>query len=117
MSSAFLDRLEGRRRGPLVFLLCLALAIAIGAADLASGYEISFSLFYLGPVCLVAWHLGWGAGAALAIVSAVVWSVADQASGHVYSHPSVLVWNSGVRLGFFLQGAYLVARVRGQLLV
>lgn len=111
--AALVDGL-GRRPGGLV-ALCLALVCAVGAADLATGYEISLSLFYLIPVCLAAWYAGWSTGAALAAVSAVVWGVADRASGHVYSHAGVMVWNAFVRLGFFLQSAYLVSRVRDHL--
>jgi hypothetical protein len=63
---------------------------------------MSFSIFYLGPISLVAWLAGQRHGCLVAIVSAIVWLVADLASGHVFTHPLMPFWNALVRCSFFL---------------
>jgi signal transduction histidine kinase len=80
----------------------LILTVLLGAADYLTGPELSFSIFYLIPVCLVAWFVGGQAGIAMAVVGAIVWLVADLAAGHFYSHPAIAYWNATVRLGFFI---------------
>ena len=114
MASAFLERL-GRLRPASLLALSLALVALIGLADYGTSREVSLSLFYLAPVCLAAWLLGWRTGILLALTSTLAWTVADAASGHTYANAAIFAWESAVRLGFFLQSAYLVARVRAHL--
>ena len=49
----------GRLSKATVLLLGIALAIGLGVIDNATGFEISFALFYLLPVFLVAWSRAW----------------------------------------------------------
>ncbi len=90
---------------------CL-LVLLIGRVDWITGPEISFSIFYLFPVGLVAWWGGRRSGAFLSLVSAIAWLVADLTSGRVYSHHVILYWNSVVRLSMFAVVALLAARLR-----
>jgi diguanylate cyclase (GGDEF)-like protein len=83
-----------------------------GLADYVTGYELSMSLFYVVPVALAAWYGGRAATVAIAGLSCVVWYVADLAAGHLYSHPAIPVWNSMVRLGFFLLSGLLLDALR-----
>ena len=84
------------------------LVLALGVVDYISGTEISFSIFYVLPVWLVASRAGVTAGCVIALGSAVMWIAADAFSGTRYSHPSILYWNGIVRLGFFLIVAILL---------
>lgn len=77
-------------------LLCL-----VGATDYFTGFEVSFSLFYLIPIALVTWFTTAKLGMMFAVVSAVVWLIVDIMSGSVYSHQIIYLWNSVVRLSFF----------------
>jgi diguanylate cyclase (GGDEF)-like protein len=88
-------------RAQLVALAALGLVL-IGAADLATGFEIAASVFYVGPVSLVAWYVGRRAGVLFALLAAATWLAADLLAGHVYSHAAIPVWNAFARLGFFL---------------
>jgi hypothetical protein len=65
-------------------LVCLLLLAVIGAVDHATGYEISFSIFYLAPVGIAAWHLNKPLANFACIPSALIWLTADFASGHPY---------------------------------
>jgi len=78
------------------------LIAVVGLVDYLTGYEISFSLFYLIPVSIMAWFTGRRYGIAASIVSAMVWLLADITAGQSYSHPAIYVWNSLVRFSFFV---------------
>lgn len=83
----------------------------LGILDELTGREISFSIFYLAPVAVVAWARGRSAGLFLAVVAAVVWGVVDL-GGTRYSNGLIPLWNSLVRLGFFSITVWLIADVR-----
>jgi len=86
------------------FLLAggILLVILIGLVDYLTGPEISFSIFYLLPVSLVAWIVGRWAGFLISAASAIMWLVADVLTAHMYSFPAILYWNAVVRFGLFL---------------
>jgi diguanylate cyclase (GGDEF)-like protein len=109
------DRLIEGVSGPLLFCLALALIVSLGALDLLTGPEISFSIFYLAPIALVAWRLGRRAGLSAALAAGLVWWISDTLDGIPASHPAIRYWNSAVRLGFFAITAALVAGLRDRL--
>ena len=90
----------------------LVLVAAVGLVDYVTGYEIALSLFYLLPIAFVTWSAGRTAGIALSLLGSGVWITADVAAGHTYSHPAIHVWNTGIRLGFFLAVTLLVSSLR-----
>ena len=77
------------------------LALSIGGLDLATGNDISFSIFYLAPVCFLTWKVGKWHGVANAILCAFVWFFADHLASSRTSGP-LLLWNASVRFGYFL---------------
>ena len=96
---------------PVVHLVAAVLAAAVGALDLITGVDLSFSIFYLLPVSLAAWRLGRRAGVSWAALAALIWLAVDLYSG---SDPTLPVeyWNAAVRLGFFLIVAAALSRIR-----
>ena len=82
--------------------VCLALLGAVGLLDAATGPEISFSVFYLVPVLFAGSFVSRGAGRAMAFASAATWGLLDVFTGEVYSAMWIPLWNSAVRLIFFL---------------
>lgn len=100
-------------RGPVFwFITGTILVTVLGVIDYATGYELSFSLFYLLPVYLVAWYSGRDLGLVISMLAAVAWLSADVASGHTYTHPALHVWNMLIRLGFFVIVTMLLAELR-----
>ena len=93
-------------------LLALWLVALVGWLDLRSGAEMSFSIFYLAPVGLLAWYRGRRWGLAISLLAAFVWFSIDSRTGRPYSQPSMPYWNAAVRLGFFVITALLLARLR-----
>ncbi|MGW8249153.1 MAG: hypothetical protein ACWGO1_00795, partial [Anaerolineales bacterium] len=55
-----------------ILLISLELIILLGMLDYATGYEISFSLFYLIPVSLAAWFVGRRPGLLISTASALI---------------------------------------------
>ncbi|NJN74143.1 MAG: GGDEF domain-containing protein [Limnothrix sp. RL_2_0] len=80
----------------------LALIGFIGFLDLVTGNELSFSLFYLLPILWMTWFSTPKFAIITDIFSVIIWFAAERASGMTYSHPSISLWNTGIRLCFFL---------------
>jgi diguanylate cyclase (GGDEF)-like protein len=112
---AAMDRFLTRLAPMQVLAIASAGVALVGLMDYATGYEISFSLFYLAPVALTAWYIGRRSAMAIATLSAVVWLLADTASGHSYSHPLITLWELLVRLGVFLMLGLLLVALRDAL--
>ncbi len=107
-----IDRQLDRVHRTTVFSLAVLGVVVVGAADYATGYEISMAVFYLLPVALASWYCGRWPGCAISTMSCISWYCADIADGHPYSHPAIPAWNAVVRLGFFLITAMLVGLLR-----
>jgi len=104
----FLANLE-KQSQPSKILLGFALIGAIGILDFLTGYELAFSLFYVIPIFLATWLIGRRHGIMASLGSAFVWLGADVASGHFYSHPLIPIWNTLIRLSFFVIIALLLS--------
>ena len=74
----------------------------VGYLDYFTGYELSFSLFYLIPITILTWVTNSRVGIVISFICACVWLAADIASGAQYSSEAIHFWNTTVRLGFFL---------------
>jgi len=99
-----------------IFALAVFGTGIVGYVDYATGFEISVSVFYVGPVALAAWHVGRWQGVAIAVLSCIAWYAADFYSGNQYSYSLIPFWNALVRLGFFLIAGLLLSALRATLL-
>jgi hypothetical protein len=93
-------------------LLSLLLFLAVGVLDYVTGFEISFSIFYLLPIGLATWFSGWQKGVLMAGLGALIWGAVEYLGMAHYSHFIILYWNAAVRLGFFLIVVFLLSSVR-----
>ena len=108
------DYLE--RQSKLFFItIGLILVILVGIVDYVTGYEITFSIFYLIPVALVSWYAGRRYGILISFASAISWFLADTTAGHTYSQPLITYWNTSVSLGFFLVVTFILSQLRAEL--
>ena len=93
--------------------LCgLTLIALFGTLDHFTGFELSFSVFYLIPISLTAWYVRRQAGLAMSLVSAITWLAMDYTSGHSYSQAWMPFWGATVRLAFFVLITYLTAEIK-----
>ncbi|MDO5625574.1 MAG: diguanylate cyclase [Pseudomonadota bacterium] len=103
-------------------LPCLALTAGVAWLGCRTGSELSVSILYLVLVLVLVamamsvWQVGGWFGYAACGLSALGWYLADMATGHVYSHEAIPVWNALVRLGFFGVTAYWLGRIKHMLL-
>ncbi len=81
--------------------LSVGLVALVGMLDYLTGGSISFSIFYLLPVSLVAWRLGLRCGTSVAAASTVIWSVAERATAPLPLSQQVTAWNAIMRFGIF----------------
>lgn len=96
--------------------LILAVILAVLCwIDLATGYEYSFSVFYLIPISIAAWYDHKKFTILMIIASVMTWLYADFFSGHTYTNPLTPYWNATVRFAFFGIVAFLILRIRRDL--
>jgi K+-sensing histidine kinase KdpD len=86
--------------------------VIIGFVDYVSGYEISLSILYLGPISLVAWFVNQRLALLVALLCAIVWLFADIYTGNPYSNALIPYWNMVVRLGIFIVVAVLLSELK-----
>ena len=103
-----LDRLDKT----VLFSACLLIILVLGFLDYHSGYEFAFSIFYVAPVSVVAYHVGKRWALVAALLAAVAWMLADIGAGHEYKLPWTVYWNTSTRLLFFVTIALVLANLR-----
>lgn len=102
--------LEQQPKAILWVTALLAVAL-LGLFDYLSGFEISFSFFYLLPVSLSAWAISRNAGFVLSVAGGATWLMANYLAGEQLSHPLIPFWNTLMRVGFFLVVSVLISQV------
>jgi signal transduction histidine kinase len=75
--------------------------LLIGLFDYFAGYEVSFSVVYVIPIALAAWYSGSRTAYTLSVLSVLVWSAGDLATGWPVSSILVPTWNALIRLVFY----------------
>lgn len=80
----------------------IILTLIVGFLDYSTGYEVSVVLLYSLPILLIAWFADRTSAVLMALFCSIVWWWADEASGHPYTHDWHQVWETVVRLGYFL---------------
>ena len=84
-----------------LFIQAVALAGAIAFIDYITGYEVTVLPFYAIPILFMVWFGNRNLAVIISVLSALASWWADAASGHLYSHEWVRVWDTIVRLMFF----------------
>lgn len=94
-----------------VIATACALVLVIGYFDYSTGPDVSFGIFYLVPICLVAWLQARRVAVVTACACAAVWLVVDRLTNH-HAPVTAAYWNMCVRLGFFLLITLLLNHLR-----
>src|SRR4029079_14001360 len=103
-----------RNQSLWVFVLAaFVIVIAVGLVDYATGWEISFSVFYLLALGLATWFVGRGFAIFISALSVAVSLAGDLPTGQRYSSRVVPWWNASIVLVFYLVVVWLLARLRG----
>lgn len=97
---------RGDRR---VLLIAVALTVAIGLLDYLTPAQVDFTEFYMIPVVIVAWILGWKSGLAFGLVGAGVEFVVDDLLRDL--NVATALWNGISRIGVFVALALVTDRL------
>src|SRR4051812_24543941 len=107
-----LSRIFKDQRQNWVFAEIIVLVMAIGLIDLLTGYQISIFIFYGLPIFAVAWFSDKKRAILIALFAGIVWWWADLTSGHFYDYSWLHLWETLVRLGFFVFTAIAAAELK-----
>jgi diguanylate cyclase (GGDEF)-like protein len=86
----------------------LVLLGGVAWLDYITGVELSFSLFYLLPISLIAWMVSERFGLVFSFLSAFAWLTVEVWSETTYSGAFPHIWNTIIRLGFFLLPVFMI---------
>jgi diguanylate cyclase (GGDEF)-like protein len=98
-----------------IVLLCLLTIGLLSAVDYITGYELSFSIFYLIPIVIASWYSQKHYAIIISIICAAAWMYIDLLSGNQYSSKLIPIWNMFVRFGFFMITLSLLDVLRNHL--
>jgi diguanylate cyclase (GGDEF)-like protein len=112
----FFGRLLGKLSGTQGLFLGVCLSLLLTALDGWTGYEVSFSFFYLVPVVIVAWTGSSVSGVWLiSVFDAMLWQVSNLLVGERHDQAWIYVWNAASRGVFFVVTGLLIAKVKNLL--
>lgn len=102
---------------PKAVLIAIASVIlaGIGILNYLAGPDLSTWIFYLIPIFLVTWCIERRVGILMSIFSALIWSVAEYASGVTYWDKAIPYWNCIARLGYFLILTFILSALKSAL--
>ena len=93
-------------------ILGFILVVILGIIDYVTGIELNLTLFYLIPIFLVAWFADENLALVISAVSALTLFITDFSNGLLYSNLMIYVWNTLIRLGFFIIASRLLTELR-----
>jgi len=96
----------------LIPAIAIVMVIIVAYLDDISGFELTFSVFYLLPILLVVWFGKTTHAVVISIVSALVSLWIDLASEHPFSHPAIPVWNALMLLAIFLIIVFALSEIK-----
>jgi signal transduction histidine kinase len=101
------------KQSPLLASVCaIAIVIVVGIGDYFSGYEISFSIFYVLAIALAGWFVGRAFAVLTAVLSVAAWVAGDFAAGAPFANRFALFWNAAIALAFYLLTIALLSIVK-----
>lgn len=97
---------------PVVILTTLSMIVAVGMADYLSGYEMSFSVFYLFAISFALWFAGKGFSIFACVLSVGCSIAGDIAAGVIYANKLIPIWNALISAVFYLSVIGLLSRLK-----
>ena len=89
-----------------------AMVLSIALLDYASGWQVSWSTVYAYPIALTAWYVGPGWAYILSLLSVVLFTAGDLATGFQFDSWLIPVWNALIRLVFYAILIHMLAYIR-----
>lgn len=92
----------------------LAWIFIISMLDWWSGHELSFSIYYLPGIVLVAWLSNRRMALIIAFCTAVGWLLPELATKRTYTHPDIPYWNAFMRMCFYVITVLLISEAKSR---
>jgi signal transduction histidine kinase len=90
----------------------LVLTVFIGIFDYATGAQISLSAFYLIPVTIAAWYVGFAFALVIAAACVGVWATGNVVGGDdEFATPFLVTWNCTVQFASYFVVVVAVTRI------
>lgn len=86
----------------------------IGIVDYFTG-DLGFSVFYVLPIFLITWFTNQRVGLAASVVCAIIWFAADITTTQPFFFSFIQIWNSFIRLAFFIIITILLSALKSSL--
>lgn len=99
----------------LIIIFALIQITLLGVLDYLTGFELSFSVFYLIPVAMTAWYLEKNMALLVSVISAATLQFSNQLAGEQFFDWFVPVWNTTTRLACFVFVAILITKLKKSL--
>jgi diguanylate cyclase (GGDEF)-like protein len=93
-----------------ILLGSVLVILILGNIDYITGYEISFSIFYLIPISITVLLANFRFAVIISILSAISWYFADIHSGHTYTNTLIPIWNTIMRFSYFILHSFFFSR-------
>jgi len=88
------------------------LLVVIWVIDYLIQVDLGLSIFYVLPIAAIAWYVAPSAGYFASLGGAVLWFIAESARTPPASSMLFLIWNTAVRLAFWLLVVKLLAELK-----
>ncbi len=104
---------EPSPRGRLALALVgFLFAVLLFFLDYKTGIELDFSVFFMVPILLMSWLLGFKTGLLFALLGETFDVIANILAGKVYSHPAIFYWDVIQDLVVYLIFVAAISRLR-----
>lgn len=95
-----------------VFIFASLLLLGLGWGDYVTGFEVTFSFFYLIPISIVTWYVGIRSGYFMTISGVLMWLSTNLMAGETFTSEWIRFFNTAVRLVVFMLIASLIHELK-----
>ncbi len=97
---------------PKVMAAICGLVLIIAVLDYRTGYQLTFSLFYLGAVALATWLIGLRFAIFISVVSWLLGFIGDLLAGGIKENLFAIGWNGVLAFGSYIVVAGILSALR-----
>jgi signal transduction histidine kinase len=107
----WIELFERYSRRRLIGIIC-GIVVWVAIADYETGYELSFSFFYLGAIALATWCIGWRFALFISVASVALGFAGDLLAGASGRSLLLAGWNGALALAFYLVTVAILSALR-----
>jgi len=97
---------------PVLMAICAGVAAAIGVVDFLAGPEVALEIYYLVPIAIATWFVGFNPALVIVLLSAVASYYSGRRFAILFPREWIPYWNTGIETGYFLVFSWLFATLK-----